>query len=264
MIWNEELQKEIPEGWKSIKLGDTTEIKRGASPRPIQNFLSSKGLNWLKISDVTNLQSPFILDIKEHIIDTGLKNTVYLNKGALILSNSATPGIPKILDVDSCIHDGWLYFPKSCFSNEFLYLLFLNIKNDLIRLGNGTVFNNLKTDIVKNFFVLLPKENILKLFNTSIISIFKMIRHLTREYKQLSDLRDTLLPRLMSGELDVSNVKLKFQSNSHLNLSNTFTITIINSLCLLIINKSCYKLSNICLYTATLSLRGFSRGNLSL
>ena len=143
----------MPDDWKVGKLGDFVEIKRGGSPRPIQDYLVQEGLNWLKISDATAEISPFILDIKEHIKHEGLNKTVLLNKGALVLSNSATPGIPKFLNVDTCIHDGWLYFPKSKFSNEYLFLLFNHIRNDLISLGNGSVFTNLKTDILIRFIL---------------------------------------------------------------------------------------------------------------
>ena len=125
--------------WESGILGDFVEIKRGGSPRPIQNYLSNSGLRWLKISDATACPSPFLIDIKEHIKESGLSKTVLLNTGALVLSNSATPGIPKILDVDSCIHDGWLYFPKSKLSNEFLFLFFKHIRSNLVSLGNGSV-----------------------------------------------------------------------------------------------------------------------------
>ena len=96
-----------PSEWENAPLGSFVEIKRGGSPRPIQDFLSDSGLRWLKISDVTSLSSPFVLEIKEHIKEEGLRKTVFLHAGELVLSNSATPGIPKILDVDTCIHDGW-------------------------------------------------------------------------------------------------------------------------------------------------------------
>lgn len=116
----------VPDSWNHGKLGDFSEIKRGGSPRPIQEYLSDSGLRWLKISDVTSLQTPFVIDIKDHIIEAGLRKTVFLKAGSLVLSNSATPGVPKILDVDSCIHDGWLYFPDSKFSKEYLFLFNLN------------------------------------------------------------------------------------------------------------------------------------------
>ena len=189
----------MPEGWKVGKLGDFVEIKRGGSPRPIQKFLSDEGYRWLKISDVTSLSAPFVLNIAEHIKEEGLSKTVFLKAGSLVLSNSATPGIPKILDLDTCIHDGWLYFPKSQLSNEYLYLLFKEIRPQLLNLGNGSIFTNLKTDILKNFEISLPSIETLSKFQNIIKSIFEKVLTTQREIKQLETLRDTLLPKLMNG-----------------------------------------------------------------
>ena len=198
----------MPEDWTLGILGDFVEIKRGGSPRPIQEYLAEDGFRWLKISDATGITSPYILDIKEHIKESGLKKTVFLNAGSLVLSNSATPGIPKILDVDSCIHDGWLYFPKSKLSNEYLYLYFKYIRKGLVALGNGSVFTNLKTDILKNYPTALPSEGVLADFESIIQPMFEQILTLTRENHSLNLLRDTLLPKLMSGELDVTDIDL--------------------------------------------------------
>ena len=191
----------MPEGWKVGKLGDFVEIKRGGSPRPIQKFLSDEGYRWLKISDVTSLSAPFVLNVAEHIKEEGLSKTVFLMSGSLVLSNSATPGIPKILDLDTCIHDGWLYFPKSQLSNEYLYLLFKEIRPQLLNLGNGSIFTNLKTDILKNFEVSLPSTETLSKFQNIIKPIFEKVLATQREIKQLATLRDTLLPKLMNGEI---------------------------------------------------------------
>ena len=198
----------LPNTWIQGKLGDFAEIKRGGSPRPIQEFLSDSGLRWLKISDVTSLRTPFIIDIKEHIIEAGLRKTVFLKAGALVLSNSATPGIPKILDVDSCIHDGWLYFPKSKFSNEYLYLYFKYIRQQLVNLSNGSVFNNLKTDILKAYPTILPDEDALLRFDSVIKPMFLQIQNITRESHKLEELRDSILPKLFTGELDVSTIDI--------------------------------------------------------
>ncbi len=193
----------MPEGWKVGKLGDFVEIKRRGSPRPIQKFLSDEGYRWLKISDVTSLSAPFVLNIAEHIKEEGLSKTVFLKAGSLVLSNSATPGIPKILDLDTCIHDGWLYFPKSQLSNEYLYLLFKEIRPQLLNLGNGSIFTNLKTDILKNFEISLPSTETLSKFQNIIKPIFEKVLATQREIKQLETLRDTLLPKLMNGEIEV-------------------------------------------------------------
>ena len=195
----------MPEGWKIGKLGDFVDIKRGGSPRPIQKFLSDEGYRWLKISDVTSLSAPFVLNIAEHIKEEGLSKTVFLKAGSLVLSNSATPGIPKILDLDTCIHDGWLYFPKSQLSNEYLYLLFKEIRPQLLNLGNGSIFTNLKTDILKNFEISLPSTETLSKFQNIIKPIFEKELATQREIKQLETLRDTLLPKLMNGEIETNS-----------------------------------------------------------
>lgn len=199
---------EIPTDWKQGVLGDFVTIKRGGSPRPIQEYLSDEGLRWLKISDVSGLQSPYVLEIAEHIIKAGLKKTVYLEAGSLVLSNSATPGIPKILDVDSCIHDGWLYFPESQLSNYFLYLFYKSIRPKLVALGNGSVFTNLKTDILKGYSFSKPDNDTLYKFDEIVAPMFRMMREVARENQRLSELRDSLLPKLMSGELNVSSLNI--------------------------------------------------------
>ena len=112
---------QMPSHWETRVLDDYVTVKRGGLPRPIQEYLSDEGLRWLKIADVSGISGPYILEIKEHIKEEGLRKTVHLEPGSLVLSNSATPGIPKILSIDTCIHDGWLYFPQSQFTNEWLY-----------------------------------------------------------------------------------------------------------------------------------------------
>lgn len=196
-----------PADWKNAPLGTFVEIKRGGSPRPIQDYLSNSGLRWLKISDVTSLNSPYVLKIKEHIKEEGLRKTVLLKAGELVLSNSATPGIPKILDVDSCIHDGWLYFPKSELSKFYLYLFFNHIRKELVALGNGSVFTNLKTDILKNFPATKANEETLHKFDSLVKPLFDAILNTERENYELETTRDILLLKLMSGEIDVSNIQ---------------------------------------------------------
>lgn len=197
-----------PSEWTNAPLGTFVEIKRGGSPRPIQDYLSDSGLRWLKISDVTSLSSPFVLEIKEHIKEEGLKKTVFLHAGELVLSNSATPGIPKILDVDTCIHDGWLYFPKSELSKYYLYLFFKHIRKELVSLGNGSVFTNLKTDILKAFPATKADKVTLKKFDAVVSPLFDAMLNADRENLKLATMRDSLLPKLMSGEIDVSAVQL--------------------------------------------------------
>lgn len=196
-----------PSNWEEAPLGSFVEIKRGGSPRPIHEYMAENGLHWLKISDVTSLDSPYVLNIKEYIKEEGLRKTVLLKSGSLVLSNSATPGIPKILDIDTCVHDGWLYFPKSFFSNYYLYLLFLSIRPKLLSLGNGSIFTNLKTDILKAYTVVKADDITLNTFDEIVAPMFETMLNIARENNHLKELQNSLLDKLMSGEIDVSSIE---------------------------------------------------------
>lgn len=194
---------ELPEGWSVGQIGDLIEIRRGSSPRPIQDYISDSGYKWLKISDATATDSPYIFEIKEHIIIEGLKNTTLKKVGDLVLSNSATPGMPKILAIDTCVHDGWMHFPSSKVSNEYLYLLFMHIRPALVQQGSGSVFTNLKTDILREFDVIISSEDYYAEFDVLIKPIFNKIYNNALQIQSLTKTRDELLPRLMSGEIRV-------------------------------------------------------------
>lgn len=131
-----------------------------------------------------------------------MNKTVHLKKGSLILSNSATPGLPKFIDIDACIHDGWLYFPqKKTLSDKYLFQLFNEIRPALLRQGNGSVFTNLKTDIIKNHVVTVAKDAVLNCFEAQLSEMHNKMHLIEKETQSLNKLRDTLLPKLISGEL---------------------------------------------------------------
>lgn len=133
-------------------------VNRGSSPRPIIEYLSDSGYRWLKISDF-NMYDRYVYETKEFIKESGLKNTRHLPAGTLILTNSATPGIPIFLGRDMCLHDGFLYFTnikEDIININFLYYWFLYNKNLIVNQANGSVFKNLKKDIVENFEINVP------------------------------------------------------------------------------------------------------------
>jgi len=186
-------QSGLPVGWGEATISKYLDVKRGGSPRPIQDYIVPKGIPWVKIADATSISSPFIFSTKEFIKPEGLKKTVKLNAGNLILSNSATPGLPKFLMLDACIHDGWLYFPKiDKFSKEYLYLLFLSIRQNLVGQGNGSIFTNLKIEIIKNQRIVDPPQTVINLFMSSIPSFFEKMLFTDNESRTLAELRDRL------------------------------------------------------------------------
>ncbi len=151
----------MKEGWTYKKLGEVCLIERGGSPRPIQQYLTDEddGLNWIKIGDAVE-GSKYITSTKEKIKPEGLKKTRFVHKGDFILSNSMSFGKPYILDIDGCIHDGWLVIrdDSDTFNKSFLYYMLSspNMYQEFRKLAVGGVVNNLNSSIVRNVVVPIP------------------------------------------------------------------------------------------------------------
>ncbi len=143
--------------WYNKKIGDIVDIRRGASPRPIHKYISKTGMPWVKIADATSSSSKYLEKTNEYINHDGINKSVLVEPGNLIVSNSATPGLPKIMKITACVHDGWLVFSNYReTTRDFLYYKFIDIRQNLINQSNGSVFQNLKTDIVKDFNICIP------------------------------------------------------------------------------------------------------------
>ena len=145
------------EEWKEYRFADLCDITRGASPRPIHEWISDQGIPWLKIADASATESRFVMQTRERIRPEGLAKSVAVYPGDLILSNSATPGIPRFVGLEACIHDGWLLLRNlRRLDKLFCYYLLLFERPRIVEQGSGTVFTNLKTDILKSHRVQAP------------------------------------------------------------------------------------------------------------
>ncbi|MDR2500726.1 MAG: restriction endonuclease subunit S, partial [Treponema sp.] len=120
----DKVDQAVPEGWKIVKLGDRANIFRGGSPRPIQAYLTtlSTGINWIKIGDVEP-EAKYINATNEKIIPEGASHSREVKKGDFVLSNSMSFGRPYILNINGCIHDGWLVIQdyQNNFDQHYLY-----------------------------------------------------------------------------------------------------------------------------------------------
>lgn len=146
---------------KEELIGNVASIARGASPRPIQSFITNdeNGINWIKIGDVSD-NSLYITKTAERITREGAKKSREVHKGDFILSNSMSFGRPYILAIDGCVHDGWLILSE--FSNTFdeLYLYYA-LRSDFIqhqfnKKVNGATVKNLNSNLVKETYIKVP------------------------------------------------------------------------------------------------------------
>lgn len=151
----------IPEDWEVKSLGDSVDILRGGSPRPIENYLTTNadGINWIKIGDVKP-NDKYIRKTEEKIIPEGKSRSREVKKGDFILSNSMSFGRPYILAIDGCIHDGWLTIQKyaETFDKEFLYYLLGSdeVFNQYVQMAAGSSVQNLNKDKVADLQLKIP------------------------------------------------------------------------------------------------------------
>lgn len=151
----------IPEEWEIYLLGDKSEIYRGGSPRPIEEYLTElpSGINWIKIGDVKP-GDKYIRTTAEKIKPTGITRSRNVAPGDLILSNSMSFGRPYILAIDGCIHDGWLVIKKyqSAYDKNYLYYVLgsLMIVGQYKSMAAGSSVQNLNKDKVAGLKVITP------------------------------------------------------------------------------------------------------------
>lgn len=180
---------EFPD-WEEMRLGDKLIIHRGASPRPIEKYLTydKNGLNWIKIGDVS-LKTNVITKTQQKIIPEGLTKTRQVFEGDLILSNSMSFGRPYIMGINGCIHDGWLLIRDYDKNFNLKYLCYLlsstNVLNQYKKLSAGSTVKNLNSELVKSVKIEVPciKEqqkiaNFLSSFDEKISTERETLEHL--------------------------------------------------------------------------------------
>lgn len=156
----------IESKWEIVKLNQLVDIVRGASPRPIKEFITNdpKGINWIKIGDVKP-ESKFITGTKEKITQSGASKSRFVNVGDFIVSNSMSFGRPYIMQVDGCIHDGWLLmtnFNQKLNTDYFYYILSDVIVQEqfIAAADGGTSVDNLNIEKVSHIQIPLPPKKI--------------------------------------------------------------------------------------------------------
>ena len=152
---------EIPNSWCWSRLGDINNIARGGSPRPIKDYLTDdkNGINWIKIGDTTR-EGKYIDSVKEKIRPEGMKKSRFVHKGDFLLTNSMSFGRPYILNVDGCIHDGWLVISPigEVYTSDFLYHLLSSsfAFEQFTNVASGGVVTNLNSDKVADTIFPVP------------------------------------------------------------------------------------------------------------
>ena len=205
-----EIPFELPNGWSWERLGNLTIIARGGSPRPIEDYLttSSDGLNWIKIGD-TRKGDKYITYANEKIIPEGLTKTRFVHKGDFLLTNSMSFGRPYILEIDGCIHDGWLVIgeTETVFCQDYLYYMLSSsiMYKSLSKLAAGSTVKNLKIDSVKSVLVPIPPKTEQTNISNKLAAIIKTIDYISDEEEsideQVTSVKSKILDLAIRGKL---------------------------------------------------------------
>lgn len=201
MVWNEELKREIPEGWEVKCLHEIANIKMGQSPEGSTYNEEGKGLIFFQGSTDFGWRFP-----ENRVYTTA--PTRFASKGDILLSVRAPIGTMNIALVDCCIGRGLAALnSKDGFSSFLIYqMTFFKQKFDYLN-SVGTTFGSLTKDDLYNLQLVYPPKEILKKFEDKVTSFDKKIENNTLENQQLSSLRDWLLPMLINGQVSVDEVE---------------------------------------------------------
>ena len=192
---------EIERECNTVRLGDCVSILRGGSPRPIDAYITDDpdGINWIKIGD-TSADELYITRTREKIIPSGAKKSRRVFQGDLILSNSMSFGRPYILQIDGCIHDGWLLIrdEDNVFEKRFLcyYLGSDNVIAQYKRFAAGSCVNNLNSELVGNVEICCPPHSTQQEIAEMLTVLDSRIAHANRTYEALLRMRTSLLQQL--------------------------------------------------------------------
>jgi type I restriction enzyme S subunit len=198
--------EDAKEDWEVGKLDDVLTTKGGTTPSTTNHKFWNGDIHWTSPRDITTLNGIFLFDTERKITREGLSkiSSGLLPKGTLLMSSRAPVGVLAFSEVEVAINQGYIaIIDDKDFSKEFIYL-WLKINMDYVQsFANGSTFQEISKSAFKSIEIQLIPKNIRKEFDKLIMPLFGKIKTNQIQIQTLTKLRDTLLPKLMSGEVRV-------------------------------------------------------------
>lgn len=205
-IFRQWFLQEVSDDWKKGSLYELLEIMSGGTPSTKQSEFWDGDIPWFTPKDVTD--SPYCIATQKRITELGLSkcNSKLFEPGTVFVTARGTVGKLTICGIEMAVNQScYALKSKGDIHNSFIYLLMKNAIKSLQQNASGAVFDAIVIDTFKAIEFILPPEgsHLYKEFNKICIPLFDKIRNNTESISTLESLRDTLLPRLISGELRV-------------------------------------------------------------
>lgn len=197
MVWNEQLKRKIPKGWKPGKLCDIANITMGQSPAGESYNDAGDGLIFYQGCTDFGLRFP-----TPRMYTTA--PTRFAQKGDILLSVRAPVGDLNFAMEDCCIGRGLAALNSKLGSQMHLFYTLAGFQQIFkVMDGNGTTFGSITKDTLFDMSVIIPSDEILKCFEKRVKPIESKIEKCEEEIRELTKLRDWLLPMLMNGQAQV-------------------------------------------------------------
>ncbi|MEP0880981.1 restriction endonuclease subunit S [Trichocoleus sp. ST-U3] len=189
--------------WEEKKLGTLADIKRGASPRPIDSpiwYDNSSNVGWVRISDITASNGRVLERTRDYLSDKGIAGSRFLPTGSLIMSICATVGIPVITNIDTCIHDGFVGFSKlNDVDKVFLYYKLKEMENNFRARGQTGSQSNLNSDLVRDCIIQLPTIEEQKAIAQVLTDMDTEIEALDQKRDKYKAIKQGMMQELLTG-----------------------------------------------------------------
>jgi len=204
MVWNEELKREIPEGWEVDRLGAKCQCLLGGTPSREKPEYWGGSINWINSGAVNDFR---ISSPSETITDEGLRNTstYLLPRNTTVLAiTGATLGQVSILNIDACANQSVVgVLETGEVPTEYIYPSIVSSMKALLNQQTGAAQPHVnKQDITEMIFA-FPPRSIMVAYMSVVKSLYESIMEKSVENQQLASLRDFLLPMLMNGQVKV-------------------------------------------------------------
>ena len=201
---------EIPEGWGVGTFGNYADIVGGSTPSTNNpDYWVSGTHSWATPKDLSGLKMPVLLATENKITEAGLQqiSSRLLPVGTVLLSSRAPIGYLAITDMPVAINQGFIALkPHNPEDNFFLLLLIRNNMDEIVSRANGSTFLEMSKSQMKVIPVLLPDGVARYTFAKAVSHLYQNILSLEKLSLFLSQLRNTLLPKLISGEICVPEI----------------------------------------------------------
>ena len=207
MVWNEELKREIPEGWEVGNINTIADILPGGTPSKAVDDYWKDGL--IPFFGPTDYQGTvFQLETKDHITKKGLNACAssLFDTGTIIITARGSIGKLVIVGTSMAMNQSCYAFkPYDAEETPYLYYVSKQVIEYLKVKGSGSVFKSIITDDIEASMLPIGSKKTRKEYCAVAKPIFDRIATLEKENQQLASLRDFLLPMLMNGQVKVES-----------------------------------------------------------